>query len=145
MPNPDGSPTQAEIADFLSPIRADGSKGNPGDAGRAVEALTNYTGDRPYDSQGPMYDQRTNSLSPAGLAGVQGLQGRIAAGVGPSTNPVMQALQARLGANPSLGALLGLNLPAVAPTNPYLPTAAAPVDPRLSPAQSWWLSQGGGR
>lgn len=60
-----GAPTQAEIEDFASRnVNADGSK----DYHRAVEALTNYTGDRDFDSQGPMYDQRTNQLSAAGRA-----------------------------------------------------------------------------
>lgn len=52
-------PTQAEIEDF---VRRNGEQ----DRGRAVEALTNYTGDRDFDSQSNMYDQRTNQLSAAG-------------------------------------------------------------------------------
>jgi hypothetical protein len=55
-----GAPTQAEIDDFL--------RRNPGDDHRAVAALTNDTSDRDFDSQGPMYDQRTNSLNEAGRA-----------------------------------------------------------------------------
>lgn len=54
-------PTAAEIEDF---VRRNGEQ----DRGRAVEALTNYTGNRDFDSQGPMYDQRTNQLSAAGQA-----------------------------------------------------------------------------
>lgn len=46
----------------------------------------NYTGDRPFDSQGPMYDQQTNGLSAQG--------------------------QAAIAARPSLGALLGMSAPA---------------------------------
>lgn len=54
-------PTQAEIEDF---VRRNGEA----DRGRAVEALTNYTGDRDFDSQSANYDQRTNQLSPQGQA-----------------------------------------------------------------------------
>src|SRR3990167_7196576 len=77
MPNPDGTPTQAEIDDFVARNGGDtGGGGGRGDRGRAVEALTNYTGDRDFDSQGPMYDQRTNQLNPAGVEATAALRAR---------------------------------------------------------------------
>src|SRR3990167_11287956 len=79
MPNPDGTPTQAEIDDFVARNGGDtGGGGGRGDRGRALEALTNYTGDRDFDSQGPMYDQRTNALSAAGQAATMALRQRRA-------------------------------------------------------------------
>lgn len=71
----------------------------------------NYTGDRPFDSQGPMYDQRTNGLSAQG--------------------------QAAIAARPSLGSLLGLTAraPNIAYQDPqritYQPVNPMPV---LKPA-----------
>ena len=77
MPNPDGTPTAAEIDDFVARNGGDtGGGGGRGDRGRAVEALTNDTSGRDFDSQGPMYDQRTNSLSAAGQAATAALQQR---------------------------------------------------------------------
>lgn len=61
--------TSAQIEDFAR--RNPGHDGRGSDYGRAIEALTNYTGDRPFDSQSAMYDQRTNQLSPMGLAALQ--------------------------------------------------------------------------
>src|SRR3990167_5291734 len=114
MPNPDGSPTPAEIDDFVARNGGEtGGGGGRGDRGRAVEALTNYTGDREFDSQGPMYDQRTNQLSAEGQAASAARRQPGAAMSSPMGLSQLASLgRASMGTNPMA------SLPVPAPSTP---------------------------
>ncbi len=126
-----GAPTQAEIEDFANRnVNADGSK----DYHRAVEALTNYTGDREFDSQGPMYDQRTNQLSPAGVQATAQLRQRQAASARPGS--LASLLQ------PNAGQSGGVNL---STGSMYDKHAGGPMNPMPMPSTptNWWDIEGG--
>lgn len=68
--------TQAEID---SEIENEKKYGHAQTVSNLHERAGNYTGDRNFDSQGPMYDQRTNQLSAAGQQATQQLRARQAA------------------------------------------------------------------
>ena len=142
MPNPDGTPTQAEIDDFVARNGGDtGGGGGRGDRGRAVEALTNDTSGRDFDSQGPMYDQRTNSLSAAGQAATMALRQRRAAmqtqGLYGLASPGGPSGFGSTGMSQGRGIILPPTRPSTMPTPPPLTTGGGRAIRDVNHPQYW--------